>query len=85
MLTVVATLFGIVQPVMAVFGQKGAQQVYLVQRMIADLNLPLALEVVPTVREPDGLALSSRNRYLDDDERRAALVLARAEGCLRIC
>jgi pantoate--beta-alanine ligase len=52
--------------------------VYLVRRMIADLNLPLALDVVDTVREPDGLALSSRNRYLAADEKRAALVLSSA-------
>lgn len=78
MLTVVAKLFNIVQPEVAVFGQKDAQQVYLVQRMIADLNLPLALDVVDTVREPDGLALSSRNRYLAADEKRAALALSSA-------
>lgn len=76
MLTVVAKLFHIVQPDTAVFGQKDAQQVFLVRRMVADLNAPLAIEVVPTVREPDGLALSSRNRYLDADGRRAALALS---------
>ncbi|MUN07700.1 pantoate--beta-alanine ligase [Agromyces luteolus] len=76
MLTVVAKLFHIVQPDTAVFGQKDAQQVFLVRRMVADLNAPLAVEVVPTVREPDGLALSSRNRYLDADGRRAALALS---------
>ncbi|WP_369823197.1 pantoate--beta-alanine ligase [Agromyces sp. CF514] len=76
MLTVVAKLFSIAQPDVAVFGQKDAQQVFLVGRMIADLDLRLRLEVVPTVREADGLALSSRNRFLDDDERVAALVLA---------
>lgn len=75
MLTVVAKLFGITQPDMAVFGQKDGQQVFLVSRMVADLELPLRLEVVPTVREPDGLALSSRNRYLDAEQRKAALVL----------
>jgi pantoate--beta-alanine ligase len=78
MLTVVAKLFNIVQPMVAVFGQKDAQQVYLVKRMIADLNLPLELDVVETVREEGGLALSSRNRYLGADERRAALVLSAA-------
>jgi pantoate--beta-alanine ligase len=78
MLTVVAKLFNIVQPTVAVFGQKDAQQVYLVKRMIADLNLPLELDVVETVREDGGLALSSRNRYLGADERRAALVLSAA-------
>lgn len=76
MLTVVSKLFHIVQPDVALFGQKDAQQVYLVQRMVRDLDLPLAIEVVPTVREPDGLALSSRNRYLDADQRRAALALS---------
>ena len=64
MLTVVAKLFGIVRPDVALFGQKDAQQVFLVPRMVADLDLPLRIETVPTVREPDGLALSSRNRYL---------------------
>lgn len=78
MLTVVAKLFNIVQPTVAVFGQKDAQQVYLVRRMIADLNLPVALDVVDTVRESDGLALSSRNRYLAAGEKRAALVLSSA-------
>ena len=78
MLTVVAKLFNIVRPTVAVFGQKDAQQVYLVSRMIADLNLPLRLEVVDTVREPGGLALSSRNRYLHEEERQAALVLSAA-------
>lgn len=78
MLTVVAKLFNLVQPDVAVFGRKDAQQVYLVRRMIADLNLPLRLDVVDTVREPDGLALSSRNRYLSEDDRRAALVLSAA-------
>lgn len=78
MLTVVAKLFNIVQARYAVFGQKDAQQVYLVRRMIVDLNVPLTLDVVDTVREPDGLALSSRNRYLAADEKRAALVLSSA-------
>lgn len=75
MLTVVAKLFGIAQPDLAVFGQKDAQQVFLVSRMVVDLNLPVRIETVPTVREPDGLALSSRNRYLDPAQRQAALVL----------
>src|SRR5690554_6562806 len=78
MLTVVAKLFHIVQPTVAVFGQKDAQQVYLVRRMIADLNLPLDLDVVATVREDGGLALSSRNCYLAGEERQAALVLSAA-------
>ncbi|MFD4421861.1 pantoate--beta-alanine ligase [Agromyces sp. NPDC058484] len=75
MLTVVAKLFGIVLPDVAVFGQKDAQQVFLVSRMVADLDLPVRIETVPIVREPDGLARSSRNRYLDAEQRRAALVL----------
>jgi pantoate--beta-alanine ligase len=78
MLTVVAKLFHIVAPDIACFGQKDAQQVFLVQRMVRDLDLPLTIEVVPTVREADGLALSSRNRYLSADERRAALTLSEA-------
>ncbi|MGR0319314.1 pantoate--beta-alanine ligase [Agromyces sp. ZXT2-3] len=78
MLTVVAKLFHIVRPDIAVFGQKDAQQVFLVRRMVADLNVPLAIEIVPTVREPDGLAMSSRNRYLDADGRRTALALSEA-------
>ncbi|WP_396129937.1 pantoate--beta-alanine ligase [Agromyces aerolatus] len=78
MLTVVAKLFGIVQPDLACFGQKDAQQVFLVQRMVADLNLPIAIEVVPTVREADGLARSSRNRFLSPVERQTALALFEA-------
>lgn len=78
MLTVVAKLFNIVRPDRAVFGQKDAQQVFLVRRMVRDLDVPLAIEVVPTVREPDGLAMSSRNRYLGPDQRRAALLLSEA-------
>ncbi|WP_308797215.1 pantoate--beta-alanine ligase [Agromyces silvae] len=78
MLTVVAKLFGIVQPDVAYFGQKDAQQVFLVQRMVRDLDLPIRVEVVPTVREADGLALSSRNRFLSPAERRAALTLSEA-------
>ena len=77
-LTVVAKLLGIVQPDYVVFGQKDAQQVFLVQVMVADLNFATRVEVVPTVRAADGLALSSRNRYLNPDERRAATALSRA-------
>jgi pantoate--beta-alanine ligase len=77
-LTVVAKLFGLVRPDLAFFGQKDYQQLVLVRRMAADLCMGVEVVGVETVREPDGLALSSRNRYLDDDERRAALALSRA-------
>ncbi|WP_420898505.1 pantoate--beta-alanine ligase [Cryobacterium lactosi] len=76
MLTVVAKLFNIVEPDIAVFGQKDAQQVFLVERMVADLNLRVRIEVVPTVREDNGLALSSRNRNLDEPARTAARSLS---------
>jgi pantoate--beta-alanine ligase len=76
MLTVVAKLVNIVEPDVAVFGQKDAQQVFLVQRMVADLNLRTVIEVVPTVREESGLALSSRNRNLDRSARDAARSLS---------
>ena len=78
MLTVVAKLFNIVRPSVAVFGQKDAQQIFLVRRMVAELNFPLEIDVAPTVREADGLALSSRNRFLDAEHRAAALVLVEA-------
>ncbi|MCU1417371.1 MAG: pantoate--beta-alanine ligase [Schumannella sp.] len=77
-LTVVAKLLGIVRPTHVVFGQKDAQQVFLVQRMVHDLNIATTVDVAETVRASDGLALSSRNRYLDGDARRAALALSRA-------
>jgi pantoate--beta-alanine ligase len=77
MLTVVAKLFGSVGPDVALFGQKDAQQAFLVSRMVLDLDMPVAIEVVPTVRDDDGLALSSRNRFLSERERRAALTLPR--------
>jgi pantoate--beta-alanine ligase len=77
-LTVVAKLLGIVRPQHVVFGQKDAQQLFLVQRMVLDLNIETTVDVVETVRAADGLALSSRNRYLDADSRRAALALSRA-------
>ncbi len=76
--TVVMKLFQIVQPDLAHFGQKDYQQLRVIQRMVADLNLPVAIRPVPTVRDHDGLALSSRNRYLDAEQRQAALVLSRA-------
>jgi pantoate--beta-alanine ligase len=76
--TVVLKLFELVRPDVAVFGQKDYQQQLLVGRMIADLHVPVQLSICPTVREADGLALSSRNRYLNRQERQAAVVLNRA-------
>ena len=76
--TVVAKLFNIVQPAKAYFGQKDAQQAIVIQRMVADLNMNLEIVVVPTVRENDGLAMSSRNVYLNSEERQAATVLFEA-------
>ncbi|PYO39262.1 MAG: pantoate--beta-alanine ligase [Gemmatimonadetes bacterium] len=77
-LTVVAKLFHVVEPDVALFGRKDLQQAILVQRLVRDLDFPLEIEVAPTVRELDGLALSSRNTYLSPDERRSALALSRA-------
>ena len=77
-LTVVAKLLQIVQPDVVTFGQKDAQQLFLVQRMVRDLDIPVRIEVIETVREVDGLALSSRNRYLGPGERKAARALSRA-------
>jgi pantoate--beta-alanine ligase len=77
-LTVVAKLFGLVQPQIAVFGEKDAQQLALVRRMVCDLNLDVGIASVPTVREPGGLAVSSRNVYLTQAERASALALSRA-------
>ena len=76
--TVVAKLFNIVQPTRAYFGQKDAQQVVVIKRMVADLNLGMDIVVVPTVREKDGLAMSSRNIYLSTGERQAATILFKA-------
>jgi pantoate--beta-alanine ligase len=76
--TVVLKLFEIVQPHYAYFGRKDAQQVRIIQKMVSDLNLDVEIVVCPTVRECDGLALSSRNLYLGAEERRAATVLYRA-------
>jgi pantoate--beta-alanine ligase len=76
--TVVAKLFNIVQPTRAYFGQKDAQQVVVIKRMVADLNMNLEVVVVSTVREGDGLAMSSRNIYLGSKERQAATILFKA-------
>jgi pantoate--beta-alanine ligase len=76
--TVVAKLFNIVQPTRAYFGQKDAQQVVVIKRMVADLNMGIEIVVVPTVRESDGLAMSSRNIYLGVKERQAATILFEA-------
>jgi pantoate--beta-alanine ligase len=73
--TVCLKLFTIVQPETAYFGQKDAQQVVVVRRLVRDLNLPVEIRVLPTVREPDGLALSSRNALLSPDERKRALAM----------
>lgn len=76
--TVCTRLFGIVRPALAYFGRKDAQQVAVLRQVVRDLALPLEIVARPTVRDPDGLALSSRNRYLSDEERRRAFALPRA-------
>ncbi len=76
--TVVSKLFNAVQPTRAYFGQKDAQQVAVIRRMTRDLSYPIDIVICPTVREPDGLAMSSRNSYLDPAQRKAATVLYRA-------
>ena len=78
MLTVVSKLLNIVRPATVIFGQKDAQQVFLVRRMIHELNFPVSIEVVDIVRDEEGLALSSRNRFLDAREARAARALSQA-------
>ena len=81
--TIVCKLFNIVTPDVAFFGQKDAQQVVVIRRMVRDLDLPVRLQIVPTVREPDGLALSSRNSRLDAGERERAVALARGLEAVR--
>jgi pantoate--beta-alanine ligase len=76
--TVVAKLFHVIEPDVAFFGQKDAAQVAMIRRMVRDLNYPVEVAVCPIVREPDGLAMSSRNAYLNSEERRRALVLYRS-------
>ncbi|MBU1185455.1 MAG: pantoate--beta-alanine ligase [Acidobacteria bacterium] len=76
--TIVLKLFNIITPDRAFFGQKDAQQAIILQRMVRDLNLDILIEVLPIVRDADGLALSSRNAYLKDNERKAALTLSRS-------
>lgn len=81
--TVVSKLFNLCQPDDAYFGQKDAQQVVVIRQMVRDLNFPLRIQVCPTVREADGLAMSSRNVYLDAEDRRAAVTLWRALQAVR--
>jgi len=76
--TVVAKLFNVVGPAVAYFGQKDAQQAVVIRRMVRDLDFPVRVEVLPTVREPDGLAMSSRNAYLEPADRERATALSRA-------
>ena len=76
--TVVSKLFNIVTPDNAYFGQKDAQQLAIIKRMVKDLNMPLSIHGCPIIREEDGLAKSSRNTYLSPEERKAALVLSRS-------
>jgi pantoate--beta-alanine ligase len=82
-LTVVAKLFNIVMPDVAVFGQKDLQQVAAVKAMVRDLNFPVGIHVVPIVRDPDGLAMSSRNRYLSPKDRELGLILSKALFAMR--
>jgi pantoate--beta-alanine ligase len=82
-LTVVAKLFHIIMPDVAVFGQKDLQQAACVKAMVRDLDFPVGIFVAPTVREPDGLAMSSRNRYLSAKDRELALILSKALFAMR--
>ena len=82
-LTVVAKLFHIIMPDVAVFGQKDLQQAAAVKAMVRDLNFPVGILVAPTVRDPDGLAMSSRNRYLSPKDRELALILSKALFAMR--
>jgi pantoate--beta-alanine ligase len=82
--TVVAKLFNLVLPDVAVFGQKDFQQAAIVKRMVADLNLPVEIVVAPTLREADGLAMSSRNKYLNPDQRAQAVILFHALQAARL-
>lgn len=81
--TVVLKLFEIVRPDLAHFGAKDFQQQVVIRRMVEDLDLPVEIRTVPTVREADGLAMSSRNRYLDPEQRRGAVVISKALGLAR--
>lgn len=76
--TVVCKLFNIVQPDVSVFGQKDIQQAITIERMVADLNIPVRIIIAPIVREPDGLAMSSRNKHLGADARERAVVISRS-------
>jgi len=83
--TVCAKLFNIVMPDVAYFGQKDAQQAIVIKRMVADLNMPLEIVICPTVREPNGLAISSRNQYLSDQQKKdAALIYKSLQKCQKM-
>lgn len=84
MLTVVAKMIGLTRPDVALFGEKDFQQLVLIRRMVRDLSMPVDVVGVATVREPDGLARSSRNRYLSPDERRSAAAIPRALDAVRL-